>query len=105
MIRVARIWQWVTRGLWDDPKPNDEKEYEQALVAVFIHSLNGQIILKKWLDDIYCQVSFKYGTNMTERDFVFNEGQRHFVHELLETLHTARHRVETEEAQNDTPGN
>lgn len=100
----ARIWQWVIGGLWDAPKPED-KEYERCLVAVFIHSVNGQTILKKWLDDIYCQVSFKYGSSGRCCDTAFNEGQRYFVHELLEDLHRAKHRAEIEEAeQNDTTG-
>lgn len=73
---------WLPRK-WGKPRENARAEYESALVTIFNSPL-GQIILNRWLSDIYCTVSYLH----TQRccDVSYNEGMRAFVHELLETL-------------------
>lgn len=74
--------EWVKRK-WGKPRENARAEYESALVTIFNSPL-GQIILNRWLSDIYCTVSYLHTGRCC--DVSYNEGHRAFLHELLETL-------------------
>jgi len=83
----SRFQAWL-QNKWGAPKENAKAEYESALVAIFNSPL-GQIVFNQWLSDVYCTVSY-VGTQRC-CDQAFNDGQRAFLQELLETLDRIEH--------------
>lgn len=79
----AAIRRWLDSGKWGKPQEDAQSDYDYAVEAIF-NSPQGAKVLNQWLSDIYFQRSYIPGA--TPEDVAFHEGQREFVHTILETL-------------------